>query len=146
MTLTEKSTLRWLENLTFDSEVNGFHLILDHDLEQGSSNLGPRPKPLLLSALSGCSGMDVVSILKKMKYSDYRYRIEIEADKADSHPQIYHTIRMTHVLDSEEIKPDKLIHAVELSRDKYCSVMAMLSQAAQITVKIILNGMEIYHA
>ncbi len=139
------TTLAWKNDLTFDAEVNGYNITLDTTAENGGHESGPRPKPLLLAALGGCSGMDVVSILKKMKFADFDYKIEMEADSTQSHPMVYHTIRMKHVLTGKDLVADKVIKAVVLSREQYCGVYAMLSKAAQINVSVILNGEEVYN-
>jgi putative redox protein len=118
---------------------------MDADIDKGGNNLGPRPKPLLLAALSGCAGFDVVSILKKMKVSNYMLRIEMEADSTLEHPKTYHTIRMKFLLTGENIPPEHVITAVELSGKKYCGVMAMLNKAALIKTTIIINDKEIWH-
>ena len=137
--------LVWKNDLTFASEVNGFNITLDTTTENGGNESGPRPKPLLLAALGGCSGMDVVSILKKMKYDNFTYTIDIEADSTTQHPMYYHTIRMKHILSGSDLVIDKVIKAVVLSREQYCGVYAMLSKAADIKVSVEINGKEVYN-
>lgn len=133
----------WKQGLAFDTEVDGHHLVMDVSPEAGGQNLGPRPKPLLMSALSGCSGMDVVSILDKMQVKGYKLRIEMDADSTTEHPITYHTIRMDFIFDGENIPPDKVRKAVNLSLERYCGVMAMLRKAANIIQRIFINGEEV---
>jgi putative redox protein len=140
-----KTSLEWIDNLTFEAEVNGFSFKMDSGSDKGGNNLGPRPKPLLLAALSGCSGMDVVSILAKMRVKEFKLKIEMEADSTQEHPKTYHTIRMKYLFTGEDIPADKVITAVELSGNKYCGVSAMLKKAAIIKSKIVINGEEIWH-
>jgi len=135
--------MNWIGKMAFDAEVSGHHIIMDADPEWGGENRGPRPKPLLLAALSGCSGMDVVSILDKMKLSDYRFRVDVEADSTSEHPIVYHTIRMNFHFEGEALPPDKIVKAVTLSTQRYCGVYAMLKQAANIEVKIYINNAEV---
>lgn len=139
------TALKWINDLTFESEVNGYKMNLDTTVESGGHESGPRPKPLLLAALGGCSGMDVVYILQKMKLKNFTYNIEMEADPTTTHPIVFHTIRMKHILEGTELDADKVIKAVVLSREQYCGVYAMLSKAAEIKVSIMLNGEEIYN-
>jgi len=143
--MASKTSLEWLGDLAFEAEVDGFHFKVDSSVDKGGNNLGPRPKPLLLAALSGCSGMDVVSILQKMRISGYTLKMEMEADSTDEHPKTYHTIRMKFIFSGENLPIDKLINAVELSITKYCGVNAMLKQSADIKTTIILNEEEIWH-
>jgi putative redox protein len=143
--MVAKTTLTWKKDLTFEAEVNGHKIILDTTAEHGGHESGPRPKPLLLAALSGCSGMDVVSILKKMKFADFTYHIDMEADAKTEYPMPYHTIRMKHILEGDGLVADKVIKAVVLSREQYCGVYDMLSKAAKINVSIVINGEEVYN-
>lgn len=140
-----RTSLEWIDNLTFEAEVNGFHFKLDSSIDKGGNGLGPRPKPLLLAALSGCSGMDVVSILKKMKVSGFKMKMDMEADSTQEHPKTYHTIRMKFIFVGDNIPPDKVITAVELSGTKYCGVSAMLKNATLIKTTIVINEKEIWH-
>lgn len=141
--MSTKTSTKWNKDMLFDADVAGHHVMMDAGHEVGGADQGARPKPLLLAALSGCSGMDVVSILKKMRVPEYQLKIDIEADSTTEHPMYYHTIRMNFLFEGENLPMDKLLRAVELSTQKYCGVMAMLKKAANITVKTYLNGDEI---
>jgi putative redox protein len=144
--MTTRTNLTWKENLAFEAEVNGFKFMLDTGSDTGGTNLGPRPKPLLLAAMSGCSGMDTVSILKKMRITDYKLQINMEAEQSDEHPKIYQAIRMTFEFTGIDLPQEKVINAVELSINKYCAVYAMLKFAAKITTKIKINNKEVWNA
>lgn len=129
--------------MAFDAEINGHHLIMDADPEWGGKDLGPRPKPLLLAALSGCSGMDVVSMLEKMRVSNYEFWMEASADSTTEHPVTYHTIRLDFLFRGEELPPEKIIKAVTLSVERYCGVNAMLKRSANVVTRILINDQEI---
>jgi len=88
-----KTTLTWSGGMAFEAEADGHRLVLDADTAWGGKDLGPRPKPLLLLALSGCSAMDVVSLLKKMRVDDFKFRVDVDADSTTEQPVTYHTIR-----------------------------------------------------
>lgn len=141
--MASKTTMHWIGGMAFDTEVNGHHLIMDADPEWGGKDKGPRPKPLLLAALSGCSGMDTVSILDKMQVRDYKFHVEVDADSTEEHPVIYHTIRMDFHFEGDNLPTDKLNKAVKLSTERYCGVKAMLEKAATIVIKVFLNGEEV---
>lgn len=133
----------WQEGMAFDAEVDGHHVVMDASREAGGQDLGARPKPLLMVALSGCSGMDVVSILAKMQVKGYRFRMELDADSTTEHPKTYHTIRMDFVFEGDNLPVDKVRKAVSLSVERYCGVNAMLSKAANIIHRIFINGAEV---
>lgn len=113
-------------------------VVMDTSEEVGGHNAGPRPMELLLMGLAGCTGMDVISILDKMKVSYNDFRIEIEADKAETHPKVYTKIHIKYRIWGD-VPEDKLKTAIDLSREKYCSAQAMLSKAAEITLEYEIN-------
>lgn len=141
--MNSKISMTWQENMVFDAEVNGHHIIMDADSQWGGQNQGPRPKPLILAALAGCSGMDVVSILDKMQVKEYRMKVDVEAEPTEEHPIVYHTITMIFVFDGDDLPTEKLIKAVKLSTERYCGVHAMLQKAATMKLKILVNGNEV---
>ncbi len=133
----------WKDNMQFDSEINGHHIILDANAEVGGQDKGPRPKGLMLTALTGCTGMDVVSILKKMKVKDYKFWVEADADQTDEHPKYYSKIYLTYNFEGGDLPVEKIKKAVDLSEERYCGVSFMLKKAAEFETKIIVNGEEI---
>ena len=80
-------TASWEKDMSFDSLVSGHHLVMDSSTEHGGNDRGPRPKEVVLSALCGCTGMDVVSILGKMRVQPDSFRIVAEAESAEEHPR-----------------------------------------------------------
>jgi putative redox protein len=133
----------WNENMEFDSILNGHHIILDANSEVGGGDKGPRPKGLLLTALTGCTGMDVVSILKKMKVQDYKFWMEADADQTTEHPKHYSKIYLNYNFEGKDLPIEKIKKAVALSEESYCGVSFMLKKAAELETKIIVNGKEI---
>jgi len=138
-----KTTLTWSGGMAFEAEADGHRLVLDADTAWGGKDLGPRPKPLLLLALSGCSAMDVVSLLKKMRVDDFKFRVDVDADSTTEQPVTYHTIRADFRFWGDDLPPEKVIKAVRLSLEKYCGVHAMLAKAANIIVKTFINDKEV---
>lgn len=133
----------WKDNMEFDSELNGHHIIIDANESVGGHDKGPRPKGLMLTALTGCTGMDVVSILKKMKVQDYKFWLEADADHSEEHPVYYTKIYLTYQFEGKDLPIDKIKKAVNLSEDRYCGVSFMLKKAAEFETKILVNGEEI---
>jgi len=134
---------KWVGNMVFDAEVSGHHILMDADPEWGGEDKGSRPKPLLMAALAGCSGLDVVSILKKMQVENYQFEIETNAESTSEHPIVYHTITAKFKFVGENLPEDKIIKAVTLSTERYCGVNAMLKKAANVIVKITINDVEV---
>ena len=126
--------------MSFDVELNGHHFAIDASSENGGKDSGPRPKALMLSALGGCTGMDVVSILKKMKVEDFELAITVTADQTDQHPKILQNIMIHYDFSGKELPLKKLKRAVELSETAYCGVSAMLKKASELHHQIRLNG------
>ncbi|MCG9880152.1 MAG: OsmC family protein [Bacteroidia bacterium] len=135
MSTVHKTNTRFVGKMEFDTEINGHHITLDTTEAGGGENNGPSPKPLLLSSLAGCTGMDVVSLLNKMHVSYSDVNIEVEADLGDEHPRMYTEIRLTYFIKTED--KDKMEKAVNLSKDKYCGVSAMLSKVCPIVTNIV---------
>jgi putative redox protein len=95
----------------------------------------PTPMELLLIALGGCTGADVVSILEKKRQRVTGYEIEVRAERRAEHPRIYTAIEVIHHLRGHKIDRKAAAHAIELSEKKYCSVSAMLGASAKITLR-----------
>jgi putative redox protein len=131
--------LHWGGGLSFDVELDGHHCRVDADQEFGGRDAGPKPKGLLLAALAGCTGMDVASILGKMRMKWDAFSLEVDAETAEEHPKVYTHITVRYILEGDELDRAKIERAVSLSRDKYCGVMAMLAKAAEIDTEILLN-------
>jgi putative redox protein len=129
-----QTSTRFVGKMEFETEINGHHLILDTTETNGGENKGPSPKPLILSSLAGCTGIDVVSLLNKMHVSYSDFNITVEADLGDEHPKMYTEIRLTYFIKTDE--KDKMEKAVQLSLEKYCGVSAMLRKVCPIIHKI----------
>ncbi|MEW8974075.1 MAG: OsmC family protein [Tissierellaceae bacterium] len=126
-------------NMGFEMDLNGHKLITDGAEEIGGNDLGPRPKQLLLAGLIGCTGIDVMSILDKMKVQVEDVKIEAEADITDGTPSVYENIHLTYRFKGKDLPEDKLKRAVQLSEEKYCGVSAMLEKVTPITYEIVIE-------
>lgn len=136
---TNRSVVSWKEGMAFAVELDGHRFEVDAKPEVGGSDRGPRPKGLLLSALGGCTGMDVVSILAKMRIPLDSFRVEVEAPLTEDHPKVYAAIHVRYVFRGKDLPMDKLERAVQLSQERYCGVSAMLAKAAPITHEIVVE-------
>lgn len=128
--------MKWAGNMAFESELYGHKLIMDADAESGGENKGTRPKVLQLAALGGCSGMDVVSILSKMRVEVEDFEMIIEGNTKDEHPKYYENIHIVYKFKGRDLPMDKLEKAVAMSQDKYCGVAALYKLAIPVTSEI----------
>jgi putative redox protein len=126
-------------NMAFQMDLDGHNLTTDASETIGGNNLGPRPKKLLLAGLIGCTGIDVVSILKKMKLEPDAFKLEAKAESSEEHPKVYTKIHLTYHFKGKNLPLDKLERAVSLSQEKYCGVSAMLKKAAHLTYEIVIE-------
>jgi putative redox protein len=133
-------TTTWKENMQFESDnPSGISLTMDAGEESGGEGKGYRPKALMLSSLAGCSGLDVVSLLNKMRISYSSFKIEITAELTDEHPKFYNKVKVDYHLTGSNLKEDKIKKAVDLSVTKYCGVMEMFRQFAEVEIEIFLH-------
>ncbi len=130
---------KWLGNMAFEAEVSGHKLIMDASKEGNGEDLGPRPKELMMAALLGCTGMDVVSILKKMRVEYDSLDIRIESDVTEEHPKHYSAMHIIYSFRGPDLPLDKIEKAIEMSQEKYCGVSAVYKKAMPITHEIRIN-------
>lgn len=129
--MINKVTTTWKRNNQFESTNLGGNLMID------TEGNGYRPKALMLSSLAGCSGLDIVSLLKKMRAEVDNIEIDVAAELTDEHPKYYKNVHVEYKFYGKGFKKDKIEKAVNLSVDKYCGVMEMFRQFAEVTTEII---------
>lgn len=134
-----KMTATWTGGRRFVYEsATGHGLLTDAPVEAGGGNTAATPMELLILGLIGCTGVDVSSILTKMKEPLEGLKVTAETERAETHPKVYTKIHLTyHVKGSVNIK--KLERAIDLSENRYCSASAMLSKSAEITHEYVLE-------
>ena len=137
---TTKIELNWKNKMAFDAEVNGHIIPLDADERVGGEDYGARPKPLTLVSLGGCTGMDVVSILAKMRVNLDGFNVSVSGELTDEHPKYFHKIHIIYTFKGKDLPMDKLEKAINLSQDRYCGVTAMLNKVAEMSHEIIIEA------
>lgn len=110
----------------------GIVVQMDGSPEIGGQELGARPMQLVLMALGGCTSMDVLSMLKKMREEVKSYKVLVDGERATEHPMVFTRIHVHFILEGH-LKKDNVQKAIDLSMDKYCSVTHMLNKTAAIT-------------
>ena len=137
--MSAKISINWKEDMSFNTHVNGHSIVIDADEKVGGKDRGPRPKPLLLVALGGCTAMDVVSILKKMRVEFDKFDIDVEAESTSEHPVYYKKIKINYHFTGHQLPEDKIEKAVKLSQERYCGVSEMLKKAAALEHEIFIH-------
>ena len=137
--MKETITTKWLSDLAFEAEVDGHKIYMDSSMEHGGKNTGPRPKPLMMIALAGCTGMDVAAILKKMKVDFEEFSVEVEGDITEDHPKRFEEMKIIYRFKGKDINRKNVEKAVNLSVTRYCGVSANYEKAFPITHKIIIE-------
>jgi putative redox protein len=135
----KRARVKWVENLKFIGTSNsGRSIAMDASADMGGGS-SVTPGELVFLALGGCTGVDVVSILNKMRVPFRDLRIEIEGEPVDTHPKTYKWIKIIyHFYGVSE--PEKARQAVQLSQDKYCSVSAIVRESADLTYEIVFEN------
>lgn len=126
-----RTTTIWKGDHLFESEHEGNKISVDGDKKRGHG-----PKALLLSGLAGCSGIDVVDILEKMRVQFSDFSMVVESEQTEENPKIFKWILITYKIKTAEENQDKVKKAIDLSLEKYCGVSAMLSKNSPINYKL----------
>jgi putative redox protein len=129
-----KTITTWKQAHEFEAAHEGNKIKID-----GDKNNGHGPKALLLSALAGCSGIDVVDILGKMKIEFKDLRMETSATLADEHPKVFTGVHITYYIRTARDNEDRIIKAIELSLEKYCGVAAMLKKNSSLNYSLVIE-------
>jgi putative redox protein len=137
--MKETIKAQWLNDLSFETEVDGHKIYMDTSVEHGGKNLGPRPKLMMMVALAGCTGMDVAAILKKMRENVEALSVEVEGDVTEEHPKRFQGMKVIYRVKGKGVSLKNVEKAVELSSEKYCGVSANYKEAFDITHEIIME-------
>ena len=128
-----EAKIKYVDGMQFVGEASSGHaIVMDGDPKVGGRNTAVRPTELLLLGVGGCSGMDVVSILKKKKQDIKGLEINVNGKKAESYPQKFTDITLEFVVTGRNISEEAVQRAIELSMEKYCSVKATLEGCSKI--------------
>jgi len=133
------TTSVWKSGFVFESQFKNNHLLTDDITASGKDDSGFSPKALLLSGLAGCTGIDIVAILDKMKAPYEGIRIEVSAEQTDTVPKVFKEIFIRFVVKIDSAYQDKVQRAVDLSLEKYCGVAAMLRKHCLIHSTVIIE-------
>ncbi len=128
----------WNNNMKFVADVDGHKVTVDAGPSVGGNNEGPRPKSLMMVALAGCTGMDVISILKKMQVDVTTFNVKVEGETVEEHPMKFQRMKIIYEVKGVNIEYDKVKKAVDLSIDRYCGVNANYRDSMQMEHEIVI--------
>ena len=136
--------VNWLNNMTFEGYGNtGANILMDIPVDKGGEDKGPTPKEVYLMSVAGCSGMDVISILKKKRLTVTALEIEVFADEIiDTHPHVFTKMKIHYSITGKDLTEPAIKHAIDLSQSKYCGVSEMMRKAFEIEYTFEFNNEE----
>ena len=138
--MSVKVSTQWKGNLQFESDnPNGMTVMTDNSPEEGQKANGLGPKAMMLASLAGCSGLDVIMILEKMKEEVEDFKMVTTAEQTYEHPRYYKKVHVDYHFYGKKLNEKKIKKAVTLSVEKYCGVMEMFRHFAEVTTKIHLH-------
>ena len=134
-----KARAKWVEGMAFMGEAGSGHaVIMDGAPEYGGRNIGIRPMEMLLIGLAGCTGFDVVQILKKGREAVTGCEVEVEAERASEDPKVFTRIHIAYRVSGRGLSQAKAERAVTLSKEKYCSASIMLGATAEMSTSLVV--------
>ena len=136
---TSTVNAHFTNGMSFDIEIGGYKITVDAGKEVGGQGLGPGPKSLMLASLAGCTGMDVVSILNKMRIKFDDLKIEVEGNITEDHPKHFDHMHIKYIFRGKDIPVEKVNSAISLSQEKYCGVSFNYRMAMKITSELIIE-------
>ena len=138
------ATVRHTGGFSFLGKADSNHfVVMDGSEKIGAEDGAARPKELVLFALGGCTGFDVILILKKRRVAVRGLEIELAAEESPDHPMVFTGVEITYRFEGDDLAVAEIERAIRMSHDKYCSVSAMMRNAFPIGWRALLNGQEV---
>ncbi len=138
--MNESIDIQLVDGMVFDISVDGYNITIDATGEHGGQGKGPRPKPLMMASLGGCTAMDVVSLLRKMRVDFTDFKVKVSGTLTEEHPKKYSKMHIRYEFYGKNLKGsmDKINKAVNLSQERYCGVSATYRDVMELTHEIRL--------
>ncbi|RLD68912.1 MAG: OsmC family peroxiredoxin [Bacteroidetes bacterium] len=137
--MKDSITARWKKKMAFEVEVAGHKIMIDATDKVGGENKGAQPKPFMLVALGGCTAMDVISILTKMRVELDDFQVKVEGDLTEEHPKHFYKMKVIYEFTGKDLPMEKLKKAVSLSEERYCGVSESYRKAMELSSEIIVH-------
>lgn len=135
---------QWMGKMQFNAVIDGHAVIMDAPQRSGGEENGPIPKPLVLAALSGCTGMDIIALLRKTSHTVEDLNMKVTGELSKQPPTQYVSIHIQYIFKADEAIKQAVLNAVNDSQEKYCGVSSMLKKALPVSWEIIFNGISVY--
>lgn len=135
----ESINVKWTDGMSFEADIAGFKINIDADPEFGGQQKGPKPKPLMMVALAGCTGMDIVSLMNKMRVNYDSLNIVVEGELTEEHPKHFTKMKLIYEITGIDVDRSKVEKAVNMSKEKYCGVSYSYKQVMDIEYEIRIN-------
>ncbi len=136
---------QWMGKMQFNTLIDGHTVMMDAPERSGGENNAPIPKPFVLTALSGCTGMDVVALLRKQNIVLDNFDIKVIGELSKQAPMQYVAMHIIYNFSSDETHHNAILQAVNDSQEKYCGVSAMLKKALPVTWEISINSKVVFN-
>ncbi len=130
----------WRENNIFDTDIDGHTVTIDIPSAENKMGVAPTPKKLLLVSAAGCTGLDVIEMIRKMKIELNGFDISIDAEMTEDHPKQYTSLKLIYKFEGVNLPKEKIERACQLSFDKYCGVLAMYKKAIPVTYEVYFSS------
>lgn len=133
--MAHEVTITYKKGMQFETDSpTGYTSLIDTSPESGGNNEGLGPKSMMLSALAGCTGLDIVFLLNKMRVAVPQFEMKVKGELTEEHPKTYHTVWLEYHFYGKELDQTKINKAIRLSEDQYCGVMEMFRQFATLKI------------
>ena len=137
--------VQWMGKMQFNALVNGHTIVMDGPEKVGGEDNGPIPKPFVLTALAGCTGMDVAAILRKADKNPQEFSMKVTGELSRRAPVEYTGMHIIYDFKGDEENKEAALNAVTDSQEKYCGVSSMLKKALPVTWEVNYNGVQIFN-
>ena len=135
-----KVTTTWKNKMLLESDNPlGKNLLMESGPDSGGSNQGLSPKALMLSSLGGCTGLDLLSLLKKMRVEIEDFKVIVNGELTEEHPKYYDKVSIDYYFTGTDLNKEKIKKVVSLSEERYCGVIKMFRAFAEVTIAIHFN-------
>jgi putative redox protein len=141
-TMTHDVDAVWMGKMQFNALVGGHTVTMDAPERAGGEDQGPIPKPFMLTALAGCTGMDVVALLRKADKPLDRFEVRVSGEISKTQPIQYTSVHLTYEMHGDAAHEEEALRVVGCSQNELCGVSAMIKRALPVTWEVTYNGVE----
>ncbi len=134
--MKETVNVSWIDGMAFEANVSGKKIVMDATENVGGKNRGPQPKPLMMVSVAGCTAMDVISILEKMRVKVDKFNVKVEGELTEEHPKHFTKMNIIYEFSGRDLPMAKLEKAVNLSQDRYCGVSYNYRESFELSHEI----------